>query len=350
MEDMLLHYEYECTFHTVECLRCGEEVLHRELATHYVAGCSAAASSARAGNTSSDSQALTLEGVTVTFENLKALLRDANHEQLLPVIQSEMNELIEQIRDQERRSEVITHAVAAPATSAAAQVAAPSLSTSLQKGTSRQNPAVEASSSSTSRSRSNRKSKRPKVEPLVALPRDVLQAMRKTSSQDYPQHAITNTFPGVQCHLELIGPLSSAVTWREVVGTVKYVLTLANFLPSWPSIEPKFPNITVLHTRDAYFTVEIYCLNRVSCNLFVKTTFHGKRQESGCPPPVFVVKAYNLRTGQIASMWESPEVWECEHDRHSWAHRRHRYGTNISLNNMSSPSDGVMIEIELCRR
>ncbi|KAL1447336.1 hypothetical protein MTO96_044322 [Rhipicephalus appendiculatus] len=125
MEDMLVHYEYECTFHTVECLRCGEEVLHRELAMHYVAGCSAATSSARAGNTSSDSQALTLEGVTVSFENLKALLRDASHEQLLPVIQSEMNELIEQIRDQERRSEVITHAVAAPATSAAAQVAAP---------------------------------------------------------------------------------------------------------------------------------------------------------------------------------------------------------------------------------
>ncbi|KAL1433747.1 hypothetical protein MTO96_012279 [Rhipicephalus appendiculatus] len=31
MEDMLRHFEKECTFHSVECLRCGEGVLHRDL-------------------------------------------------------------------------------------------------------------------------------------------------------------------------------------------------------------------------------------------------------------------------------------------------------------------------------
>ncbi|XP_049275893.1 TNF receptor-associated factor 3-like [Rhipicephalus sanguineus] len=89
MEDMLRHYENECTWHTVECLRCCEEVLHRNLSTHYVAGCRALVSSARAGNASSDSQVLTLQEVTAALGELKMLIRDANHEQLLPAIQSQ---------------------------------------------------------------------------------------------------------------------------------------------------------------------------------------------------------------------------------------------------------------------
>ncbi|KAL3245373.1 hypothetical protein MRX96_046963 [Rhipicephalus microplus] len=40
MEDMLRHYESECIFHSVECLRCGKAVLQKELAEHYVVGCS----------------------------------------------------------------------------------------------------------------------------------------------------------------------------------------------------------------------------------------------------------------------------------------------------------------------
>ncbi|XP_049275989.1 TNF receptor-associated factor 3-like [Rhipicephalus sanguineus] len=103
VEFMLRHYENECTFHTVECLRCGEEVLHKELSRHYAAVCSAAVSSTRAENASSDSQVLTIQDVTAALEELKALLRDANHEQLLLAIQSQMNELSEQIRNQEHR-------------------------------------------------------------------------------------------------------------------------------------------------------------------------------------------------------------------------------------------------------
>ncbi|KAL1470615.1 hypothetical protein MTO96_004566 [Rhipicephalus appendiculatus] len=105
MELMLRHYENECTFHTVECLRCGEEVLHRELSAHFVAGCTAAVSTAATqNNTSPEPSTLTLQDVTAALEELKTLLRDANHEQLLLAIQSEMNELIEQIRNQEPRS------------------------------------------------------------------------------------------------------------------------------------------------------------------------------------------------------------------------------------------------------
>ncbi|XP_037528949.1 uncharacterized protein LOC119406287 [Rhipicephalus sanguineus] len=118
MEDMLRHYEKECTFHTVECLRCGEEVLHRELSTHYVAGCTAAVSLAVMENTSSESRSLAFVDGTADLEELKTLMRNANHEQLLLQIQCQMNDLIEQIRNQEPRPAVITHAVSASASGA----------------------------------------------------------------------------------------------------------------------------------------------------------------------------------------------------------------------------------------
>ncbi|KAH7975953.1 hypothetical protein HPB52_006851 [Rhipicephalus sanguineus] len=184
VELMLRHYENECTFHAVECLRCGEKVQHRALSTHYVAGCRGAVSSPRSENASSDSQALTLQDVTAALEELKTLLRDTNHEQLLLAIQTQMNALIEQTRNQGGRPAVITHDVAAPASSEMAQVAAPSTSTSLQERTSRQNPTEEVSAPSTSRCSSEETFLHRKLEPLVDLPESVLRRMGKTSSQD----------------------------------------------------------------------------------------------------------------------------------------------------------------------
>ncbi|KAL1477270.1 hypothetical protein MTO96_035873 [Rhipicephalus appendiculatus] len=72
---MLGHYENECTFHTMECWRCGDGILYRDLPTHYIAGCSAAVTSARAENRSSESIALKLQQVSAAVEELKAVVR-----------------------------------------------------------------------------------------------------------------------------------------------------------------------------------------------------------------------------------------------------------------------------------
>ncbi|KAL1470594.1 hypothetical protein MTO96_004547 [Rhipicephalus appendiculatus] len=109
---MLKHYEKDCTFHTVECLRCGENVLHMELSTHYVAGCSGAVRLAGTKNSSSESRASTLEDVTTSLQELKTMLRN-NQMQLLRAIQRPMNERIEQVRDQGSRLAVFPHNVAA---------------------------------------------------------------------------------------------------------------------------------------------------------------------------------------------------------------------------------------------
>ncbi|XP_049267269.1 TNF receptor-associated factor 3-like, partial [Rhipicephalus sanguineus] len=121
MKDMLRHFENECTFHSVECIRCGEAVLHRELATHYVAGCSVGVSSAHIENRSLESRALTLQDVKNALEEVKILLRDANHDHVLPVIQSHLNELTEQVRNQESRLAQITREAGASVNAETAQ-------------------------------------------------------------------------------------------------------------------------------------------------------------------------------------------------------------------------------------
>ncbi|KAL1421699.1 hypothetical protein MTO96_004083 [Rhipicephalus appendiculatus] len=106
---MLWHYENECTFHSVECLRCGEGVLHRELATHYVAGCSPGVPQTCKKNASAESKVVTLQYVSCALEELKMLMRDATHDQMLPAIQTQVNELIEEVRNQQSKSDEITH-------------------------------------------------------------------------------------------------------------------------------------------------------------------------------------------------------------------------------------------------
>ncbi|XP_049275563.1 TNF receptor-associated factor 3-like isoform X2 [Rhipicephalus sanguineus] len=351
VEAMLRHYENECTFHTVECLRCGEEVLHRELSTHCAAGCRVVASTAGTENTSSECTEVKLQVVTAAVEELKTLLRDVNSKQQLLAIQIQINGLIEQIRNKESSSAVIPHDVAAPSTSELAQVAAPSTSRSLQEGNSRQDPNEEATTPSTSRSRQKNMSKRSKTEPLVDLPREVLQAMRKTSSQVYPQHAITRFSRKMKCRLKLTSPLSTTVTWRKVLGTVKYVLTLQNFPMESSSLKSKFADFTVLHTKDAYFTVQVYCRPGPLCDLCVAITFHGMRGDYRCPPPVFVVKAYNMITGKFIRMNRDEKTLDCNHDRHSWAHCHHIYYKYFdSLKYTGNLLDGLKFEIGLRRR
>uniref|UniRef100_A0A6M2D5J5 Putative tnf receptor-associated factor 6 ovary overexpressed n=1 Tax=Rhipicephalus microplus TaxID=6941 RepID=A0A6M2D5J5_RHIMP len=339
MEIMLRHYENECTFHTVECFRCGEQVLHSELPAHYAAGCSAAVSLACPKNTSSDSQAFTLRDVTGALAELKALLRGANQELLLPVIESRMNELTERIRNLESMSAVITRAARAAVTSDLVRVAAPSPSASQIKETSRQTATEEAGASSTSRSCSGENLKPPQLEPLVGLPQEVLEAMRKTTSQDYPRHVFTDDDPDIR--LELVGLLPTALSWREVLRTVKYVLTFRKFLNFISTY------VTVLHARDAYFTLFAEGTRE---GLRADITFHGMRGDSQCVPPVFCVKTYSWLTGEIVPLSATEERCDCEHDRDLWTHRRRTYYLYIYNEELIPTRDTeIKLEIELYR-
>ncbi|KAH7975957.1 hypothetical protein HPB52_006855 [Rhipicephalus sanguineus] len=189
MEEMLQHFEKECTFHAVECLQCGEAVLHSELATHCVAGCSVCVASARRDNTSSESEAVTTEDVRNALEDV-SLLRDSNLDQVLPSIQSQVNELTEQVGNQETSLAEVTGEARSSLNAEVAEHAATASSAVSRESASCQNSADEASTSTSSLSCRQELMMNPKPEIFSDLSPRVLEQMRKTSTQDFPQHFI----------------------------------------------------------------------------------------------------------------------------------------------------------------
>ncbi|KAL3244946.1 hypothetical protein MRX96_018427, partial [Rhipicephalus microplus] len=204
VQDMLGHFEKDCAFQPVECVRCGEAVLHSDLPSHYVAGCSASVSPAGTVSQLPESTALVLQEVCATLEELKALVKDANQEHILPVVQSQMNELAEQVRNQERRLAEMTREVGASVAQIVqevgvsegnlkaeiVQVAATISSTMSEDLLSLRNTPVESNTSSSSYSEIAGTTPR-RVDYFTNLPPAVLANMRKASFTDYPQYAIT---------------------------------------------------------------------------------------------------------------------------------------------------------------
>ncbi|KAL1483825.1 hypothetical protein MTO96_032935 [Rhipicephalus appendiculatus] len=277
MEDMLRHFEKECSFHAVECLRCGKAVLHRELATHYLTGCPAGVSSARrTENASSDFRALTLQDLRNALEEVKTLLKDPNHDQVLPSIQSQVNELTEQVRNQESCLAEIT-LESRSVSAETAQVA--DCSAVLDEPTSCRSRVDGASTSSSSLYCSQKMLVNRKPEDFFDLSSSVLRHMRKTSTQDYPQHVIKYFgSSNVSCHLMLTRELSTARTWREVLGSVTYIVTIEKRDKAvlWADLKTEVCVIRVLHTKDSYFKVEVWpCFADVR-TLFVEIKFLGR--------------------------------------------------------------------------
>nr|XP_050032290.2 uncharacterized protein LOC126528450 [Dermacentor andersoni] len=89
MKDLLRHYENECTFHTVECLRCGGGVLHGDLPAHYATGRTGGLPPEVARQSCSESTALTHRDLSRALEDLKLLLSNSYQDELLPAVQSD---------------------------------------------------------------------------------------------------------------------------------------------------------------------------------------------------------------------------------------------------------------------
>ncbi|KAL3257231.1 hypothetical protein MRX96_017078 [Rhipicephalus microplus] len=96
MEVMLGHYEKECTFHTTECARCGEGVLHRKLLMHYLAECAAAVSPVDTENATSEPKSLTDQDVGAALEEAETPFRENDE----PAIERNPDAPAEHIGDQ----------------------------------------------------------------------------------------------------------------------------------------------------------------------------------------------------------------------------------------------------------
>ncbi|KAL1448181.1 hypothetical protein MTO96_044128, partial [Rhipicephalus appendiculatus] len=113
IDNMLWHYENECTSHVMECPRCGKEVLHKNIPTHHVAECSRAIPSASNDRPFPENATQELEDAIAAEEYIKAVLADPKHEQLFSTIKSQMSELTDQVRNQQSKLDEIPRALAA---------------------------------------------------------------------------------------------------------------------------------------------------------------------------------------------------------------------------------------------
>ncbi|KAL3244951.1 hypothetical protein MRX96_018431 [Rhipicephalus microplus] len=344
MEDMLRHYETECAFHLAECLRCGEPVLHKELAGHYVAGCSVTDSTACPGKTPSKSRALTLEDVTAAFEEMKSLLNDSNSDEMLAAIQSQVNELTEQVGKQESTLAEITHEVGERVRSQEAQVAASTSSSTFQleraSGRDRINQDGKSASENlvTPREPGN----------FPNLPAEVLLGMRKTSGEDYPQHFIEIYDDStVEGHLFLSKQSSKVRSWREAFRNISYDLYFIGAGYMISAEGSRIAQIAVLHTSDAYFTVEV-------CNCYdyirVRIKFEGLFGDS-CAAPFFNVKVHSSRRSCMVLM--AFYEWECvcKHieDTRAHCHYEFRFPTDGDELDYYIKGGMMMFEIDMSR-
>lgn len=257
MEDMLRHYENECSFHTVECMRCGQQVQHRDLSAHYVAGCSACVSAGRTENTHSYSAPVSLQELTAALEKQQTLLKDLNYDQLLPAIQSQINELSEQVRTEVSRLAEIASRMGKFEENLKAGIddfAASVCSTISEQLRCRPNATDEAIKLSLKESRHMLQ----KLEHFASLSIYTLEEIRRPCSQHDHHRVIArcehanfkgSTFPRA---------LSMRRTWGAGYGSDDYILTLENCENiSLNGSLTKHAQITVLHRRDAYFTIEV---------------------------------------------------------------------------------------------
>ncbi|XP_077547835.1 TNF receptor-associated factor 6-A-like [Haemaphysalis longicornis] len=110
LQAVLTHYEQECTLHSVTCPRCDGPVLQRDLPSHYRAGC-------RRKGTASAAGAPTLrQGGAVRAEDIRSIRIDYKastgnpYEDLLPALESKMNEVLEEARKICAQMEAVTGA------------------------------------------------------------------------------------------------------------------------------------------------------------------------------------------------------------------------------------------------
>nr|XP_054923486.1 uncharacterized protein LOC129383186 [Dermacentor andersoni] len=347
MDRMLEHYENECTFHTVECLRCGEGVQHRDLRTHYVNGCSAGGNAAI--TESSQPTAVTLEDLNAALEDIKTTLGCLNHDQLLPVIQSQLNELKEEVRNQEAGFTRELGACEQNLKAEMEQLSVTISSTVSHQRTSQQNPLEQASTSRSLSLRSEQEDDiRRKREHLAHL-----EPSRQTSPEPDSSAVIAHCerVYGDVRYLTSALPIPEPI---KEIASVIYLLTLGNFeeIIQWQGRNKKFAYITVRHMEDTYFAIAVWKYGGSAADLVLQIQFNGTLAGSKCWPPFWKVYAVHPVTCNQCSLTPAAERCNCNRDDRSLLHFHLEFRISIaSLKNEDYLRDGkVEFRISLRER
>lgn len=110
LQAVFTHYDQECTFHAVECPRCNSSVLHQDLPRHYMEGCHNQVVPPAARDSSLRQEAaFSAEDIVRCADELKALIVDP-YQDRLPMLQSKMNEVLQEARNVGIQVEAVSRA------------------------------------------------------------------------------------------------------------------------------------------------------------------------------------------------------------------------------------------------
>ncbi|KAL1479293.1 hypothetical protein MTO96_015934 [Rhipicephalus appendiculatus] len=318
MEGMLRHYEKECTFHTSECARCGEGVLHRDLKMHYLAGCGVAVSPARTENVTSKSEALTLPDLGVALEEVETPFRENDK----PAVESKTNTPAEHFGNQ-GSTLAATPIDAEETNEAATGVAAAASSTWSTEPTPRQSHTETASESSSSRTWLEEMLKKAeKLKFFTHMPAVAVYDLNKINWQCLPAHFIAPCGPkSADCRFGLAcDPLEAKPAWSELRTSGRYVLVLDNIREHQPSHWEECKKrcmVSVIHSPDSYFNLEVsqdvnYIYLRIQCYSII----HWFQRSA----PSFNIMFYDRKRRQEFSVESVDDPCHCKHDIYSTEH------------------------------
>ncbi|XP_050031179.3 uncharacterized protein [Dermacentor andersoni] len=327
VEGVLRHYENECTFHVVECLRCGKGVAHRNLPSHYVTGCSAG-----------DPAALTLQDATSALEYLQTALRDQG--QLLAAVQSQANEVAEQVRSQEAGFAELARKLRASEHNLKEEVAQISAAISLavsHQPPSRQNPVRETSPSSQEPLCLENTLMLRKLERLASFAVSDLERLRQDAPPNSRQPAVAAHCVPFFGREESLRHLNNALRTACMLGGEhpedRYLLTVENAdeIFQCQEQERQFARVTVPHTGDAYFNLAVgTAVVEASTCLAVAIQFNGMPEGSLSSLPRWYVSALHPENVQALYMHASDKHCTCVRDRDTTNHFHRLFWASLS--------------------
>ncbi|KAH7974831.1 hypothetical protein HPB49_020212 [Dermacentor silvarum] len=356
MDELLRHYETECTFHTVECSRCGEGVLHKDLSVHYVARCGAAGSSVAAKQPSLKAAGVTLQDLGNALEDLKGLLKDLRHDELLSGLQSLITALVENGRSRQAMFAELTHALGTSEQNLKddlAVIATAVGATLSYQSRSPRHPADEPSPSPLLLCSENGLILR-KLEQFAHMSLNTLEYLRQNVTR-HGQNPVTASSEPLVYSLDRFRRLTSALSLEHGLGEelarACYVLTLENGNEIFLCQEDdrKFAEATLWHTRDTYLTITV-CKRRCwgSCDLVVEIVFDGLLAGSQCVLNDWCV---NVRHPGTDYSLDGPSDGHCvcprDLDSMKHFHREFNMDLDVLKNGGFLKNDSIIFEILL---
>ncbi|KAL3246141.1 hypothetical protein MRX96_057879 [Rhipicephalus microplus] len=278
VETLLKHYEHDCTYHVVECLKCAQAVLHKDLSKHHENGCGGFASQSAEESSPSESAAGTPKD---TLEDPGMLLQDPCCG--LPAIMTLMSKVVQRAKEHEVLVSSCTNDFRASMLKLKTDMAQMSKLTSETPSHSNELGVYLSELDNTLVFR--------KLEHFAHSSLKQLELMRQIVSQPAGHRSVIVNCEPIVNSMDECRRLSNALSIEDSLNKeiLKQIYSLcfenAEELFSCALVPKKLADVTIPFTRDTYFTIVVSKRTtsvKDTGTLYLDIQFNGLLEESRC--------------------------------------------------------------------